>query len=739
MNTRNRQNLSIIEAVETLSSIADLEFDQEIGITEDHELTFQDSTINYKTVHWLNKDDASATVDIVRDTFRVVLNYLKQFYRKEYGYLTDPKTIEGIKTIMVLVGEAAKKLDKYTNLFHAKHQQSVTDLKEYKQLQEFYLSKIARRIDDGVLGKWILGLSLGKKGKETTPLLVGVSEATAIAKLQAETKHVFVDLESVKKDIDYDLFFIRKEDGTRFFSPRLLRNIKLVCDFGNYFGEPKGADPLINIDRWLDRVFHEAAKTMIQSLGQNLEHYFHDMRRNKDNELSDLLSKAFLALMLSAHPENLVRNDPVKTCTEYFEDFLGFLRGILTSRTYQKWVAYPPKSTNEFAQDTLKIIHILSRSLYAGLKGVEETVAIIHMLVQEALQGVSQEHIDAALSSKTIWSYLAGDYAAMTKLMKRHPNGPMVKILNALEENPFQPFDLFLLDNIPAYLYSIYHDEIKFDNLRFGAPITQESINKAVVNEEFKGFLRAYKETEKKHLLFNLQDRTSWVDHARCVALEELENSSELNQNIAVVTMAIDTDFYHQLAPYSQINHATTFIDLFKEHIKGEGSGFFFPSSIDKNELFEFIDRTIDAVHRIFFSLKNVLLREHRLDFIEIVYLFLQLKLIDMTQPTSFSFTSKDGIDIGMPYSVELFVLYKLMNNQKWTESDRDFINYMIHGPAILFRQRLLFPDRFNRMLSAIKTMENIHHELGGDQLTKMIQESFFSLFDTPLLNCKTT
>ena len=42
---------------------------------------------------------------------------------------------------MVLVGEAAKKLDKYIELFQKINVRSVTELREYKQLQEFYFSK----------------------------------------------------------------------------------------------------------------------------------------------------------------------------------------------------------------------------------------------------------------------------------------------------------------------------------------------------------------------------------------------------------------------------------------------------------------------------------------------------------------------------------------------------------------------------------------------------------------------
>ncbi|MBA3721868.1 MAG: hypothetical protein H0W88_05650 [Parachlamydiaceae bacterium] len=737
MASKSHSNLSIIEAVETLSNIADLELDRDVGVAQKHEIVLHNEKIAYKTVHWLHEQDATTTVSLVRETFRVVLHFLKQFYKKEYSYVSDPKTIEGIKTIMVLVGEAAKKLDKYTNLFHESHKQSVMELKEFKQLQDFYLSKIARKIDEEVLSRWILGLTFGKLQKlpfkAKAPKLVGKEAPSKIE----ETKHLFIDLETVKKDTEYELFFIRKEDGSRFFSPRLLRNIKLVCDFGDYFGETKELDPIIDVKKWLDRVFHESAVDILKAVGNKLNVFFHDIVGNsKDEEFTDLLKDAFMALMLSSHNHNLLQNKPVKSCGEYFVDFQGFLRDVLNSRVYQKWIAYPPKENNVIAVDTLDIIHTVCSAYYSSLQGLEEMVSIIDVLIHDSIQKVSAEHLQEAKKIDRLWSKLGADYIAMTKLLKGHPNGPLFKVLDVLEENALHLYDPIMQHNIPSQLFDLYVQNHRIENIRFACPISQEFINKAVVNEEFKGFLRDYTQSsvQKKHLLFNLQDRTSWREHARSVVLEELQHQSEFEKALCVVTLAIDTDFFHQLAPYHQVNHATTFIDQFKEHLKGEGSGFYFPPSINKKELFNFIDKGMELVHRIFFSNKNVLLREHRLDFIEIFYLFLQLKLIDMVKPNSFSFTCKDGIDVGMAYNSELFVLLKFINLSEWNESDRDYLNFLIYTPAILYRERVMLPDRFNRMLSAIRTIESAQHEYGKEKFSKVIEESFASVFNTPIL-----
>lgn len=731
MTNRPHTNLTIIEAVETLSSIADLELDKGVGVARNHEISVDSEKITYKTIHWLNQEDALATVSLVKETFRVILHYLKQFYRKEYTYVTDPKTIEGIKTIMVLVGDAAKKLDKYSSLLHLPHQRSVTELKEYKQLQDFYLSKIARKIDEGVLGKWILGLSLSKMERISAPLPVKVVPPASLDKMQ-ESKHVFVDLETVKKDSEYELFFIRKEDGSRFFNPRLLRNIKLVCDFGDYFGEHREKDPLTNLKLWNDKIFYASARDLLKILGSELEHFFHDLRRNKDNEVVNLLNKALVALMLSAQTQNQLKNNPIKTSQEYFEDFQASLCEVLHSRQYQKWIAYPPKESNVLAYDLLNIIHTLCKALYANLKGMEEIISIIHVLIHEANQNVSKEHIKEATSSGKVWNKIASDYTAMSKLMKRHPNGPLLKVLSILDENSFHVFDSLKQYNIPNKLFEISFDGKKIEGLRFASPIYQEFINKAIINEEFKGFLRNYHSSQnKRHLLINLQDRTTWLEHARCKAIEELQNQSEFEGTLYVVTLAFDTDFYHQLASYQQMNHADVFKEQLKEHFKGEGSGFYFPDSIDKEKLFNFIDESVDLIHKIFFSNKNVLARERRLDFIEIFYAFLELKLIDLMQADSFSLTCKDGIDVGMTQNALLYCLLKFLNNSEWTEEDYDYINFMLYAPSILIRERLLLPDRFNRMLSALKTLENVQKEFGNGD----IKNALSYLFNKSILN----
>ncbi len=730
-------HLSIVEAIETLSNIADLEFDREIGIVQKHDLVIHRERIAYKTVYWLHQRDAPSTITLVREIFRIILHYLQEFYKGEYGSITDQKAVEGIKAIMILVAEAAKKLDNYGDLFHPhkESKSSVTEFKEYKQLQEFYLSKIARKKDEGGLSKWILSLSLNK-GKNAKDIPFNFFANERLPANLKDSKRTFVDLETVKKDTEYELFFIRKQDGSRFFSPRLLRNIKIVCDFESYFGSHRRIDPLEHLSIWYDRIIHSCARQIMKGLGSQLDLFLKELRKIKNNELIDSLNKTVMALMFSAQGRNLAHHQPIKNCTEYFEDFLLFLREAMDTKTYQRWIFHPPSDQNHTALDLLELVHMICRQIYNNLLGWDEMQPIFEGLIKEGRQIISKEHVQHYENTNGVWNRLANDYLALTRLLKLHPNGPLMKVIKTLESGSMNAFDPLQQHNIPQQLFDLYLDEQRITLIRMPVPVNQRVIQKALPINEFKGFIRSYRSFNptKKHLIINLQNRTSWLEYARCVALEELQFQSDLMDGLCVVTCAIDTDFYSQLAPYHQINHANTFMEQFEEHLRGEHSGFYFPPTIDRTKLEVFISESFKAIHKVFFDSKVDVNREQRLNFIEIFYLFLTLKLIEWTNPHSFSLMCKDGIDGGAAKATALFAFLKLINNSEWSDKDWEFVDLMLHVPALVLRERVVLTESFHRMINALRQVETIRNKLGPENFVKSIRSEFGSLFKTPVL-----
>lgn len=723
-------HLTIMEAIDALSSIAETEVNRDLAVLNDpaEALASEEERARHYSVDWLHQD-LETTIEMMKDVFRCVLGYLRTYYKKEYRYMPNQQTTEGIKDIMVLVGEAAKKLDKYASLVHHTKENCITQMKEYKRLQDFYLSRIARRIDEGVLSKWILALSQRIMSQHTER-----AKPSPVQLIQA--KHVFVDLESVKKDNAYELFFIRKEGGERFFSPRLIRNIKLVCDFGDSLGEVKRDDPLESIQVWRDKWLQMAAESILHSVAPFVDRFYHEAGKVRDDELPLNLSKALIGLMLGSNVQNLFHDPTVKSCSDYFADFQFFLRGALHSREYQKLVAYPPKKTNTLARALLDLTNALCRASFVQLRGHEELVPHIQHLIQEATEELSSEHTDAWVESKQLWNHLTCDYSAMLKLLKRHANGPLAKVLDSLENGDYQAFDPWHQFNIPQQLFSLEVADHHITVVHMPSPVHQEFINKATVLEEFKGFLRALVrgQTINKHLIFNLQDRTSWREHARCVVLEDLQNHPDFMQQLTVVTIPKDTEFYHQQTPYHQENHTTIFMDLFKEQLEDENCGFYIPDQIRAELLPEFVDGVFKAIHNVFFGGKNVLSLEHRRNFIEIFYMFLQLKLIEVVEPNSLSLTCKDGVDTGSAAVGQLYAFLKLLHQEHLTKSDLDELNLILYGPALMVRERVLLSEQFHRMLSMIKEVEQVKSERGAANFSKEVLKAFSPYFKSNIL-----
>lgn len=719
---------SIEEAVERLSSIAEMDFDREISMaTYENGVILQEESPSTSSVSWIYEQDPVDRIEILKDLFHVILHYLRTFYKKEYRYMANQQATEGLKAIMVVVGEAAKKLDHHKDFFLGTKLKSVTDMPEYKHLQEFYLSRIARKIDEGLLSKWIMGLS--------QRLIEQQREVAAPPLALASSKHVFVDMEAVKKDTEYELFFIRKENGTRFFSPRLIRNIKLVCDFGDRIGDSKQDDPLESINVWRDEMACVSAQHILRFVAPQISKFYHEVSKDHENDLPVYLGKALMALMLCSNVHNIAKDPSVKSCSDYFIDFQDFLQKVLHTRDYEKMIAYPPTKSNKTAHCLLDLTHALCQAFFASMEGYQSIVPHIDHLVQEAIQ---DQEIQLPKNGE-LSEYLATEYSTLSSLLKNHANGPLIKVLEILEEGNYHAYDPLHQGNIPSQMFSLDALTKHITHLHLPCPTRQEYMNKVTIDEEFKGFLRALHTGHNQYnfLIINLQDRTSWREHHRSIVLEELQKHPDFAHQLTVVTLPKDTEFYHQDAPYNTDNRMEDFMTHFKEHLKDENCGFFFPQHIKKALFPDFIDKLLGAVHQVFFGNRNTLTRERRKDFIEIVYLFLELKLLELVRPEAFSLSCKDGVDCGPAASGLLYIFLKWMEEPKLSHDEAEQLRMILHAPPLIVRERMMRSEYFHRMLNAVKEIELCKNEQGWQQFVASIHEAFGPLYKSDLLHAK--
>jgi hypothetical protein len=702
--------LSVIEAVNHLSNMAELDLTvpKEKTVAMGH----TDEQISEK-LHGLSWHDPayySYNQERVKETFQILFKYMQELYEKDKGQLRDAETQRGIQALMLLAGEAAQKIDKFTQIFQG---ESVTELKEFKELQHFYLTKVVQRFQTlpEAEEKWAEEWGTGEEGQ------------------------ALIDLESVRRDKNYELFLIRKEDGRPYFNKVLLHHLQLVGQFENLLVDGEKEGLFSRIEMIQDREVHTSAKEILGLASAYLDEYFKESLKFKQMGFVSSINKAVMGLMLAANSRNLISNTTGKSSLQYYADFHRYLRQALTSSEYLRFMAHPPGHAERFLHKLINLSHVLCASFFLRMSSRKDMVAFIRMLIEKGAKG--SETQSQTSSPLSLWNTLIDYDQNIRHLLKLYPNGPLMKALQLFQNDvQLSGFDPIRQQNWPGQIYTLFGQDIHVSCIRLASPTSQQLINQAQVIEEFTVFLRNLGPAGKnqRYLLIDLQDRTSWHEHARCTALEEVQKNSELAHSLVVVTLPKNTDFYFQAGSYFELNNAQEFIQQFEEQIaSGPQCGFYFPTGLDLKEIKRFSQAALQTIHTLFFAGKETLLHKNRLDFIEIFYMLFILKLIEMVQPDLLSFTCKDGVDTGAAANAELFSLLRMMNDRSnWSKQEQDFLLWMIYASSLSMRQRAMDFQRFERMVSALAVINaeiEAQHEQTTSACSKLFSVPFFKDF----------
>lgn len=711
---RKHDEISLIEAVEVLAKVANRKVDLEALTAYLVDLGLPVAT-SIEGIVLDTEDDGKTLLSKIGQIFRVILHYIKNFYENEYPYMPSPRTSGAIKGIMVLVGEAASQLDKFPAIVSAAKSKKVTESKEYKLLQEFYLKNIAHKINESEIDQWLITLSQRVQDQQRTIKSLGHEGL-------GHAKHLYVDMDSVKKDNEYELFWIRKEDGKRFFSPVLVRNLQLACDFENrIINAPE--DGLELDGKWLDRLYHVAAKQILAACTGVIDRFHKLVDKKQAGELAVFLSKALMALLLGTNAHFLMEKGAIKHCRHYFQNFQEFLRQALQSREYVQLMANPPKDKSSMAGVLLDVAQALCRALFIEQQSQKELLVPILDLIKKSSEELSPEQVEAYKRPPYVWHKVMGDYAALSKLMKHHPHGPLIKILEQLEGETIKGFDPLMEGNLPSKQFVAHLPGFESVNIRLPCPTMQEVINQANITPEFNGFLRTLVESGGKHLLINLQDRTHWREYARCHALEECQHQPDLEDHLIVVTIPGDLEGVFPIVSDEKDNHAEYFIKHLSEQLMTHVGGFYFPESVTTFLTSDWFDSTLQSVHKVFFGGRNVMLLEHRRSFLQIFSFLIEWELLKQLKPTSFSLTCKDGIDVSPCASALFFLMLRWLEVENVSADDLNQIDLMLYAASIVHRHRLMRHDCFESFQSAVKVMETIRNEMGWEAFGKYMRK----------------
>jgi hypothetical protein len=712
--------IEIQEAMDNLATIAtiDLESPPPIGIVKRTRLVTDEEEFGPGAVLWLSEEGSESILSLLDATYRSIHSHLFSLYENPEMDWNSERSRKGIAAMMALVGESAHKMDLYLAYRMGKDLPvKVGERDDFKALQRFYAERFAPKFKGGVEGEKAWKEEWNKS--EEAPLLDAAGSGLK-------------DFETVQRDKEYELFYIRNEEGKPYFSAELLRNIKLTADFESE-EESFEEDPLLKVRAMNDRDLHASAQQILGECHPLIQDFYSSAAKSKENDFVQSLSMAVIALLLAANPRHLLQNTTGKSCLQYFDDFHRFLRRSLKTTEYQKMIAYPPEKSDKISHLLLHLAHELCRGFFHRTGGVkQEAIGLIHRTMRrgEELQTKKQ-----MIKGDTVWNQLLVDDEKFRTLLAKFPNGPLFKILDLVreeqEEDAIVPFDPIGQENLPSCLYEIHKKGKKAIVLRSPAPVRQAHINKAEIVDEFRGMLRAtaYGDRVKKHMIVQLQDRTSWREHARVRAIESLQRSAEFSPQLFILTLPKETDFYHQNNEYINLNSAAEFIASFKAQLKSpEECGFFFPPQWKASEIARFIESALPLIHEHFFHGKNVLTRRNREDFIEIFYQLLILKAIDHFEPDSISFMCKDAIDTAAAASAEFYGFLKLLSGDFSAREEQDFLRWLFYTPALFIRERAIDAERFHRSLSALERLDSELSER-GDKILKALGEHFHPQF----------
>ena len=675
---------TIQQAMDNLAAIMaiDLENPPKLGILQKYRLVTEADQTGPHEIFWLSGEGTEPIFEILDMTFHTIHRHFVNLLESSEVNWDDPKVRKGVQALAVLAGEAAHKMNEYLAIRLGKPlAQKIEERPSYQELEFFYQHRFQSFLKGG-------GESWKQDWEEN-------EEAAGLTYSKTGLK----DFEVVKRDLEYELFMIRNQDANSYFNEPLLQNIKLVCDFDPTKGLLED-DPLLRLRALQDRDVQASAQQILHEC-QDLIRVFYQKASKIIPEISFAkeLSMALTALMLTSNPRNLIQNSSGKSSLDYFHDFHGFLRGALNSDECQKYIAYPPEKGDKIPHLLLNLAYGLSKSFFERLGGIrQEVVGLIHRCMRKG----EEKNRKTAIKGESFCSQLLIEDNRYRAYLDQFPNGPLFKILDLVRtHNPDEMvFDPILQDNFPQKICDLLVGSQKVSILRLPCPTRQQFINKAPIDNEFCAFLRALGSQKKKgkHLLINLQDRTSWQEYARSRSMELLQKSAEFNETIATVTLPKNTDFYYQNSEYLNSNIAKDFIEQFKAQVlSGEDCGYFFPSEVP---IQGFMDKALPLIHKVFFESKSNLTRQNREDFVEIFYQLLILKLIEVIEPDSLSFTCKDAVDTGAAQLAIFAGLVFVMNDR--LDKEGDFLRWILYAPALFVRERAIDPERLDRALCVL-------------------------------------
>lgn len=587
----------------------------------------------------------------VAQVFSALSSYIKHLVMTKQ--LQNEVVRQAVYSLVMLALEAAARLEKV-------HGQGViTALAEFQEFHSLYQHKV---------------LPLFPKKPQMTPVRSG----------KESSSDTISGLDEIKGDLDYELLLIKKEGGASYVSPVVKSHIELLSGLNVLFLEEESFIKKIQCAQ--DRSCMEIAREILKENTGLIDSFWKEALKFKANLFIQIISKALMALLLANNSRNLMVNTSFKSCSCYYRDFHRYLREAFSP-------VYVKKMSGE---DAGAVVHRawqlalhLSSSLFLANSPQKEMAHLVTLAIP------SQER---PIETREIYSDLSKKDSLFRNKMESISSMPLLLAAQMIQEERVG-FDPLLMGGPLKQCFRLGLGDLDVSVLHLPSPTYQENIASASCVNEFLGWLESMKSQGRHHLLINLQDRVSWKEYARANALEKMQ----IDGVLTVVSFDRKTMFYEQSGAYADSIEVDGFFAQCKDQILSESTGFYFPNAVDKREIATFLDQAIPLIHDLFFGNSKNLNVESRQDFIEILSIFLTIKMIELLKADTLSLTDKDGIDGSSAMNTELFAFCKMLSSQEpFSEEEYTSLLLMLYAPALGVRGRLIEERVFQRMSRAL-------------------------------------
>lgn len=634
----------------------------------------------------------------VKSILSTIHSYLKRVYRQEKKNIEDPGVQQSLQAIMILVQEAVDKMERnFPEMEKLLGKKRISTLPEYKKLQQFYVSKI-----------------LSKPMEQNEIEKVWPSNWGDV---ELETGGIR-DIRQVKEDLDYELFYLRRVDNTPYFGKDLIRHLKMITDFEGILQVIDG-DPFVRFNVIQDKNCQVCAGQIKDHLIANFPKFFREMLKNKHFSFTEMINKALIALFLSANPSNVIYETVAFHCLKYFQDFLLYLKEIFLCNEYSSGLSM--ENVHEFLAIEIQMIHAICFALYTHKPETVHVVQHVKELLGE-LEKTSSTPVQ-------FLKHIQENYLQLRRILDQYPNGPLFKMIDVINERSVT-FCATQYNNLPCHLFTVGHAKMSTDILRIPSPTLQTTLEEAYIIDEFKGFLRSLSDKDEMRIaIINMQNRLSRKEMARAKAMEDLQKEGEFISTLFVVTLSnnLGAVLYAASKGEKKILHE----ELLQVLQKPEEFGLYFPQTFQEKKWTTFFTKIIPSILNLFFYKKKGCNEQNCLDFIQLFYFFLSLKILEVENPNFFSYICKDAVDQSTAMNFTLYMGIKILQGSfVSTKKEEEYIKWLLFTPALMIRERAIQSGCFTTSCSSLQLLARAMEKNGAaiiKELMPLYEGDFFS------------